>query len=271
MKWVRVILCVGVAATVWACSFDPSVSGGGEDPQPGTPDGGAQNTPDATPQPDAEPVPTAGQLDAPSTLTPPQLDADPSDWANIEKTSFTIQTAMHQADVDPAYSFDASVQFAAQHDAEYIYFLVEVTDDTLVADSSLIFHDDAVHLHFDVANDHLGPYDLDDHWLVVTSDATYDNLGLGSVELTGSVQSSETGYVIEAAIPKQDLGMAPSQGSLGFNIGLSDDDNLGGPDRDAYGLWFLPTGPRCSTCCEAPEGAQPWCDTTMFGSLQLLP
>lgn len=272
MKWVRVISSVWVAANLWGCNFNAGVSVEGGDPgQPGAPDAGAQGAPDAAPRPDAEPQPTAGQIDVPTAITRPTLDADGSDWAGVPTTTFTMLTAMHQADMNPSYGFDAAVSFAIQHDPENIYFYIEVTDDVLVNDSQLIFHDDSIHLYFDVGNDMSGPYSSDDHWLVISSDAVYDDLGLGSVELSGVVESSDTGYVIEAAIPKSDLGMAPQQGVLGFNIGVSDDDGMGGPDRDAFGLWFLPSGPRCTSCCESSEGAQPWCDTTMFGSLLLQP
>ena len=214
-----------------------------------------------------------GQLDAPSTTVPPDLDADPSDWDGIPRTAFSMSTAMHQADVVPGYTFDASVEFAARHDANNIYFLIQVTDDVLVNDSTVLYHDDSIHLYFDVAGDASGPYSADDHWLVVTSDAVYGSFPIGAVELdlSGSVESGDTGYTVELGIPKQDLGMSPAQGLLGFNIGLSDDDGMGGPDRDAFGLWYLPAGPRCPSCCEQVTGAQPWCDTTMFGTLALLP
>jgi hypothetical protein len=273
---------VGVCATsalmsLSACSFDPSgiagLGGGADnaDASSQRPDAsGPTARPDANPgAPDAAPV-APGTLESRATDTPPVLDGEvDAVWASAVFQNFSVADAALTYNVNPAYGFDGAVRFASLHDATHIYFLIVVDDSLIVDDSEQAYQDDAVELYLDGAGDLSGPYGNDDHWLAVQSSGLYQSYGPSHVDLTGAVAPTDDGYLMELAFQRSDLGAPAGASSIGFNLGLVDDDDLGNSDADAYGLWFEPTGDHCDSCCEGEDTAEAWCDTSLLGRLVL--
>jgi hypothetical protein len=270
------------AVATGACSFDTSVAfEGAGDGSTGTlsPDAAtavdidAGNTPtaDASPgAPDAAPSVPDGTLQSfprSQTLT---LDGEiEAAWQAATFIDFAITDSPQLEDIS-GYVPDASLRLASRYDANSIYFFIEVTDDLLVDDSSNTFNDDSIELSIDGVNDRSGPFGDDDHWIVVGAEGVYASLGPAEIDITGAILPTATGYNIEIALERTDLG-AGANTMLGFNIAINDDDGQGGPGVDAYGVWHLPATPVCATCCMGQSTNYAWCDTTRLGQLQLVP
>lgn len=256
------------------CSFQPAGGANGT-AEPTSPDAGPSvegaDAGDKTPtDPDAAPA-VSGVLESREVETGPTLDSEIEElWMQAEPIDFDVSDAMQTFQMHPDYGWDGSVRFRSLHDDDNLYFLFEVKDTLLIDDSDDAYEDDAIELYLDGNGDGSGPYGEDDHWLVIQSSGLYQSFGENPLALAGSVVANGTGYVIEISIPREDMGNGPS-GTLGFNIGLVDDDGLGDDAAaDAYGLWFVPSGPHCAECCDPSEGSQAWCDTSMLGSIELI-
>jgi hypothetical protein len=279
--WIAASLAAGLAAS--ACRFDPggvpgdggaSALDGAEvvDAASGS-DGPA--APDAALPPpiDAAPALPPGTLPSRFRTAPIVLDTEDDDWTDATFLEFDIADAAQTFGVNPQYQPSVSVRFASMHDAQYIYFFLDVTDDVIVMDSAELYQDDAVHLYIDAAGDRLGPYAQDDHEIVIAPSGSYRDYAPAPapISLQGMVRQHADGYTMELRIAKSSLGVASLPAALGFNLALTDDDGIGNRDADAYGLWFLNPAERCQTCCTTFAQAQAWCDTTTFGQLLLLP
>ena len=139
---------------------------------------------------------------------------------------------------------DLSGTWRSLWDSTNLYYLVEVTDDTLINDSVLQpWQDDSVEIFIDADNSKLGAYDLvnDFQYGFRWSDPGAVHTGSNSVpDTTGVVFNlitTASGYTLEASIPWTTLGVVPSIGSLvGVDMTLADDDD--GGDRDGKRLWF---------------------------------
>jgi hypothetical protein len=136
-----------------------------------------------------------------------------------------------------------------------MYFIIDVTDDTLVADSGTSWWDDDCIEWF-----------LDGNYSRGTSYDGVDDFQLGFVQRSGSVrtgyhsvprttgirlgsQATAGGYVVEFSIPWATIGVTPGIGSLlGLDVRVDDDDD--GATRDAllgwysgiYEVWEIPSG-----------------------------
>jgi hypothetical protein len=277
-------MVLAALAMAGACKFDP----GGTNAAPaadagvviGFPDG-APGEPDARPgpidaggEPDARRPADDGVVIAIAAAAPPVLVGAFDDWEGAVFTSFAIRDAddLHRYHED--YVPSATVTFAAMHDDDFLYFAVIVVDDLIVTDNPQgpVFEDDAISLFIDARNDRSGPFGLDDHEIVVDAESTWEDYAdAPPPDLDGEVVVDSSGFVLELAIDKRTLGVAVLGDELGFDIGVNDDDDLGGPDADAFGLWHVEEAARCPTCCTAFEHAEAWCDTTVLGALRLVP
>lgn len=267
-----------LATPLWlACSFDTSVQfdGIGADPSadagPGSTVDASPGSPDAPPtsEPDAAPTATAiGTLRSfPRTATlelDGQLDAA---WQAQEFTTYAIADSQ-QFEALPDYDPDASLRMASLYDADHLYFFVEVTDDTLVNDSSAIYNDDSIEITLDGLGDRSGDFGQDDHWFVLGAESVYASLGTAQIEIEGVIIPTTLGYNIEFSVQRADVGPINAT-NLGFSIAINDDDGQGGTGVDAYGVWYVPATPACSDCCG--NVSYPWCDTTRMGTLELVP
>jgi hypothetical protein len=252
------------------CGFDPTGASSGRDVEPDERPGADDPGGPGGQGPDGGAAEQRGVLESARVARPPILGAElDAAWAAAPRVGFSMAEAMRFHNMHPDYSFDGAVEFASLHDDDRLYFLFEVTDNLLRDDSTEPYQDDAVELYLDAAGDGSGPYGEDDHWIVIRSTGYYRSYGPAEIQISGAVQITDTGYRIEVSIERSQLG-APAGSQLGFNVGLVDDDGLGGDTlADAYGLWYAAEGPHCASCCPEADGPQAWCDTSLFGRLEL--
>lgn len=267
-------LCCALAAG-GGCSFDASSFGGGgggdgdgsaADGSPASPDGAPAGGDAAAA--DAA-VPTTALVTCSRTEVPPALDgAAMGPWNMASFIDFAASDGELVADVHSNYDFDARVSFACLHDDENLYFFGDVTDAEVVNDSLSLREDDGVVIFLDGGGDRDGTYGEDDHALVIGASAESWDYGPGEIDPAGMVVLSEGGYRFEIAIDKAAIAGGALPAELGFNLAIIDDDGLGNANRDVFALRHVPHPPACDGCCEGQ--AQPWCDTTQLGALDLL-
>tara|TARA_R110002096_G_scaffold434832_5_gene658213 strand:- start:12460 stop:13305 length:846 start_codon:yes stop_codon:yes gene_type:complete len=261
-----------------ACSFDTSVAFESTadnlfpDASASGIDAGITPNADASAfsEPDAAVAGPDGTLQSFSRNQDVEIDgAIDNSWSAATFLDFAIADAQLFEVYQQSYVPSASLRMASLYDDDNIYFFIEVTDDSVVVDSSQIYHDDSIEITIDGLNDRSGPYGNDDHWFLVT-EGKYASDGPASIELDGAFVRTQAGYNIEFSVERSDLG-AGGNTTLGFNIGLNDDDGAGNSNVDAYGAWFFPNTPNCNSCCAGKAVQYPWCDTTKLGQLELVP
>lgn len=240
----------------------------GVDADPGRPDAEEQ------PAPDANVAPAPGTLIAPDATGVVTLDAVDTEFdaAGAEAITYAIQNGELYETQSVQYTASSVVTVRAIHDSTAIYFFIDVVDSIVEVDSTEVWNDDGIALYLDTAGDAAGEFGVDDHDLVVRADGMWDDFGpVGTAaDLTGSILQGTGTYTMELKITKSSLGTTPG-GSMGFDLGLTDDDGWSSTtyDYDASSLWFQAARPECGTCCAGQTVNQPWCDTTMFGTLIL--
>jgi hypothetical protein len=270
------VQAVTLGCLLTGCSFDPGAlggGGGGGDSGPAARSDGAPASPDAAVRdPDGAPpdgaVDTVSSISCNRTEVPPALDGAPmGPWTTASFIHFASQDGQLVTDVHPNYGFDAEVSLACLHDDENLYFFADVIDSAVVTNSLSLREDDGIVIFLDGAGDRDGSYDEDDHALMLgAGDETWD-YGPGDISPAGTVVAEGGGYRIEIAIDK--VAISGALGShLGFNLALIDDDGMGNSDRDLFSLRYVPHPPACPSCCDGQ--AQPWCDTSQLGGLELL-
>ncbi len=136
---------------------------------------------------------------------------------------------------------DLSGTYGVLWDADNLYLLVEVKDDSLRNDSAAVFDDDGVDLYLDLNHDRGTTYGPDDflfqfgHGDTVVREAKQNattGATVASVVITG-------GYRLEAKIPWSTLGKVPTAGLvIGLDVFLNDDDD--GAGRDGQVSWNSP-------------------------------
>ena len=223
---------------------------------------------DALPRPDAPPPLPHGLLHSLRTNSRPTLDGLSNDWPNDGWRTFDIADADQFYEVHPSYVDSARIRFASQHDDDFVYFFFEVIDDLLVRDSGAdLFNDDGILLYLDAQGDRTGPMWIDDHEIMIGLNETYVDLNdLGSeIQLDGDITTTDIGYNIEISIRKSSLGVLNIPGTIGFNVAIRDDDQLGDARADSYGVWHVAQRPHCPLCCLGSP--RPWCDTSLMGQL----
>ena len=172
-------------------------------------------------------------------LTPPVLDGDLSEWAEVPGTTLDADTA--DAIFPPGdhpSSSDAKIVLRSMWDTRRLYFAAEFSDDSLVADSADIWQDDELELGFDGLDDFLGWY-ADDHQFDVTVDGRTGDYGKTAPPppiqaVTGTIPG---GWVAEIAVPVSSLhaGSVSIGKHFGFTFGYHDDDD--GGNWDDYLVW----------------------------------
>lgn len=278
MPPLRASLLLGLAA----CSFngggvgaddvaDPDAAAGDDTPDAAAID--AAPTIDAAPPIDGPPADPAGTLHAEDAIGAVTLDGNGAEFAaaGAATIAWDIQNGQRYLTTHASYSASARLELQAIHDASNLYFFARVIDPTLATDSGAdVWNDDGVTIYLDVVNDALGPYAADDHELVIRADGVWADYGpIGTpATVTGVAAAQINGYTIELAIAKSSLS-APVGTTMGFDALITDDDGWGDSNLDAYSVWFISPRPPCAACCTAEGIAQPWCDTTTFGTLVL--
>ena len=184
-------------------------------------------------------------------IKPPVIDGQVDGiWAVASSQSFVPLA-------DPA---DGSGIWKVLYDAENLYVLVDVTDDSLQNDSAGSWQDDSVEVYFDGGNTKVNtPLSGDDHQYTVgwTADDIQGTNITGATEGMEQAQvTTDTGWRIEIKMPWLSIqGAAPQARDLiGIDCYYNDDDD-GGDSREGKMLSF-----------SAVEG---WNDASQWGTAVL--
>jgi endo-1,4-beta-xylanase len=196
--------------------------------------------------------PVAAQQDVDMVIgladPPPVIDGEVDDvWADAAAADFVPLE-------DPA---DGSGTWKVLYDAENLYVLVDVTDDSLQNDSSGSWQDDSVEIYFDGGNTKLDTaLSGDDHQY--TFGWTTDEIqGTNTSGYTDGIEhaqaDTDTGWRIEVKMPWMSIwGVVPQVGDLiGIDVYYNDDDD-GGDSREGKMLSY-----------SAVEG---WNDASQWGT-----
>jgi hypothetical protein len=164
----------------------------------------------------------------------PVIDGEVDDiWADAA-------TADYAALEDPA---DGSGTWKALYDAENLYVLVDVTDDSLQNDSDGSWQDDSVEIYFDGGNTKLSTaLSGDDHQYTfgwTTEEIQGTNIDGYTDGIEHAQVDTETGWRIEVKMPWMSIwGVVPQAGDLiGIDCYYNDDDD-GGDSREGKMLGF---------------------------------
>ena len=197
--------------------------------------------PRGTPTPTATPTSTPTPTPAPprgivseGAMRAPVVDGALGEWPESGWLLLNVGSAdTYNGLIENAD--DLSAELRSYWDYDYLYFGLRVHDDTLVADSGTsLWHDDGVEIGLDGLHDQ-GGWAADDHRYTLRVDGTLGDLGTiqENSNVVTAIRAVAGGYEIEMAIPWGKLGWAaPVEPGrvLGFNLGLSDDDDGGGYD-----------------------------------------
>ena len=181
----------------------------------------------------------------------PVIDGEADDiWADAAEASFVPLE-------DPA---DGSGIWKALYDAENLYVLVDVTDDSLQNDTASSWQDDSVEIYFDGGNTKLSTaLSGDDHQYTfgwTTEEIQGTNIDGYTDGIEHAQVDTETGWRIEVKMPWMSIwGVVPQAGDLiGIDCYYNDDDD-GGDSREGKMLGF-----------SAIEG---WNDASQWGTAVL--
>ncbi|MEM7113864.1 MAG: sugar-binding protein [Chloroflexota bacterium] len=151
---------------------------------------------------------------------------------------------------------DVAAQFRLLYDQNYLYLLVQVTDDDLQQDSAEFWQDDNVEIFIDAGGEGDTSYDGNDFQLVFGANGRY-SLGPNSAfdpSPVHAVQETAVGYTVEIAIPHT-IGIQPQAGyRFGLDVHVTDDDDGGVREN------------KLSWRAQVDEA---WRDPSLFGRAQL--
>ncbi|MDZ4769994.1 MAG: endo-1,4-beta-xylanase [Chloroflexota bacterium] len=188
------------------------------------------------------------------------VDGDPSDWANVPRdTVFT-------GNLIPAGNTTEMV-FAAAADADNLYFLAEVTDDTIISGvhpTSEWYKEDSVEFYINASGDLATRAYIDGIAQIAllavnignTGDPIIAGGGSQGIAVAAVVVETETGYRVEAAVPlvTAKWSITPThEGFIGFQAHLN---GSSGSDRDTKLIW---------SAYDTQD--QSWADPSVFGRL----
>lgn len=156
---------------------------------------------------------------------------------------------------DPTSEADLSVSAYLMWDADNLYVLYDVTDDTLSNDSGSSWEDDTPEIYIDGGNEKRsfadGGYDENDlqyefGWNATTPTGNSPNEGnVEGVEYAFVDKEDGSGYLLEAVVPWARSAVTPTVGlEIGFELMVNDDDS---PEevvgtRQTKSSWFAPDG-----------------------------
>ena len=165
------------------------------------------------------------------------MDGRADEWAGIESNYLDAATAQYVGGT-PSGPADISATLRCGWDAQAIYFFFDVSDDSIIADSSNIWDDDGVEIALDGSRDR-SCCSADDHQFSFAVDGRIADFSTvqANPAARAAVVRRAGGYSIEAAVPANlVLSSAPMVGIVtGFDWGLNDDDD--GSRRDKHLLW----------------------------------
>ena len=181
--------------------------------------------------------PTAAQdvdMEIGFAMQAPVLDGEVDEiWADASTQSFVPLQ-------DPV---NGSGTWKALYDAENLYVIVDVTDDSLQNDSASSWQDDSVEIYFDGGNTKLDtPLSGDDHQYTfgwTTDEIQGTNIDGYTEGIEHAQVDTDTGWRIEVKMPWLSIwGVSPQAGDLvGIDCYYNDDDD-GGDSREGKMLGF---------------------------------
>ena len=170
--------------------------------------------------------------------TPPVVDGDPTDAIWSSALPMDLLRVNTGTGIEDEADFSATIR--TLWDADAIYVLLEVMDDTLITDLNNPWERDHYSIYFDFGNlktttmvvDEVAPMDsvqfmLEKIWSVEGDLALEDSTLVWDVDFVEAVDSG-TMYVLEMAIPMADIGvtLAPDM-VIGFDSKVGDNDGVG--------------------------------------------
>ena len=187
-------------------------------------------------------------MEAGFAMVPPVIDGEVDAIWSVAPTQSFVPLA------DPA---NASGTWKVLYDAENLYVLLDVTDDSLQNDSEAAWQDDSVEVYFDGGNTKLStPLSGDDHQYTfgwTADDIQGTNIAGYTEGIEHAQATTATGWRIEIKMPWLSIqDAAPQAGDLiGIDCYYNDDDD-GGDTREGKMLSF-----------SAVEG---WNDASQWGT-----
>ncbi|MDD5064551.1 MAG: sugar-binding protein [Phycisphaerae bacterium] len=202
--------------------------------------------------------------------TPPVIDGNEDDVWSVAPV-YKLKNVIY---APPSSPNDIAADFRAMWDADNLYLLVDVTDDSLVNDtrpdqavtlptgSTNIpwWYDDCVEVYIDAGNSKSNQYGSEDAQYHFDWDRTSPTMGRhnehGRMEnIEFAMKTIEKGYRTEIKFPWATLGKKPSAGSsIGLDVHVNDDDE--GGERDTKITW-----------CDKQDTA--WSNPQAFGNGEL--
>jgi hypothetical protein len=189
---------------------------------------------------EATPTAEPGLFRAYRALSTPAIDGNLSDWPLLGGILLSMDTAYSFSGSFSGHA-DGSTTCWSQWNDAMLFVACDTLDDLLFADSTNIWQDDTVELAFDGRNDNIrfcgAVYCPDDHNYELRVDgAVRDNDLPVHQGVVGTVVQRQGGYRLEVAIPWTEFDAGPfvSGKVMGFNLGLIDDDNGGGPEGHLF-------------------------------------
>ena len=199
------------------------------------------------------PEPVKVDMEIGFAMQAPVLDGEVDEiWADASTQSFVPLQ-------DPV---NGSGTWKALYDAENLYVIVDVTDDSLQNDSASSWQDDSVEIYFDGGNTKLDtPLSGDDHQYTLgwtTEEIQGTNIDGYTEGIEHAQVDTDTGWRIEVKMPWLSIwGVSPQAGDLiGIDCYYNDDDD-GGDSRENKMLGF-----------SAVEG---WNDASQWATAILMP
>ena len=157
-----------------------------------------------------------------------------------QATAYSLEN-VNNGTVDDAA--DLSATFKTLWDDQYLYLLIDVTDDVLVPveDADKPYNYDGVEVYIDATNDKTESYNTNDRQIIYTyqGDSLLGGSGTLSFDNAQAAQSTTaTGYRVEIALAWADLNLTPTAGHyLGLDVMVADNDTPGG-NREGKLAWW---------------------------------
>jgi hypothetical protein len=126
--------------------------------------------------------------------------------------------------------------FKIAYDNENLYFLLSITDDTLVNNLKARYQNDCIEIYLDIDNDRPKTYTKNEFSLRIVRDKPNVNIERGNRESKFIMKQENTnkGYIVELALPWTDIGQMYGD-YFGLEVQIIDND---GTERDKKYSWY---------------------------------
>ncbi|MCS6823844.1 MAG: hypothetical protein NZ529_06070 [Cytophagaceae bacterium] len=185
------------------------------------------------------------------------IDGNEDDWGNI---SFNENFMLVEGKLNN--TADLHVKYKQCWDKDYLYFLVQVTDDKLMSDSKHPWSDDGVEIFIDGDNNKSKSYDADDFQFIFAynkKEVTEPHSGKVT-NVSFAQKAISNGYIMEIKVPFNLIGANPEKGKeMGLEIMVNDDDGNKDGEREA----------KVTSWTSQEKAEQAWNDPRTFSTVIL--